>query len=31
MYKLVKLVRKIFIDENKYCPQVFLEECLYKY
>ena len=31
MYKLVILVRKIFIDDNKYCPQVFLEECLYKY
>ena len=31
MYKLVILVRTIFIDENKYCPQVFLEECSYKY
>ena len=24
------VVRAIFYENNKYCPQVFLDECLYK-
>ena len=24
------VVRAIFLEKNKYCPQVFLDECLYK-
>ena len=27
---MIPVVRDIFLENNKYCPQVFLDECLYK-
>ena len=27
---IIIVVRAIFLENNKYCPQVFLDECLYK-
>ena len=27
---ITAVVRAIFLENNKYCPQVFLDECLYK-
>ena len=30
LYKLIKIVRSIFQEGNKYYPQIFLDECLYE-
>ena len=28
--KIMIAVRTVFHENNRYCPQVFLDECLYK-
>ena len=30
IHSLIIVVRVVFNENNKYCPQVFLDECLYK-
>ena len=30
IYGMTIVVKAVFHENNKYCPQVFLDECLYK-
>ena len=30
LHMLTVIVRSVFQEDNKYCPQVFLDECLYE-
>ena len=30
IYRMIIVVRVVFHEKNKYHPQVFLDECLYK-
>ena len=30
LYNMIIVVRSVFHERNKYCPQVFLDECLHK-